>query len=173
MGAIPEKIVNATVFSEGAMQIGVADVELPDIEYLTETVSGLGIAGEVESPTLGHFKSMVLKLKWKSETPQKAKLSAPIAHFLDIRGSVQAFDQDKGAYGTYSVRVVCKAIPKKSGLGKLEPGKPQDAEQEFEVIYIKVSVAGEEVLEIDKYNFIFRVNGVDYLESVRRDLGIS
>ena len=171
--SIPEKLINAKVYKDGEELIGVADVELPEIENLTETISGLGIAGEVESPVLGHFKGMTLKLKWRAETPAAAKLFAPKAHQLDIRASIQEWDQDAGTYSTYPVKVVVKAIPKKGQLGKLEPGKPQDAEQEFEVNYIKVWVKGEEKLEIDKYNFICKIDGVDYLESVRRDLGMS
>lgn len=169
--AVPEKLVNARVYREGERLVGIADVELPEIEFVTETVSGLGVAGEVESPTLGHFKPMVLKLKWRTKTPAAAQLLAPKAHQLDIQASIQEWDQDKGTYATYPVKVVVKAIPKKGSLGKLEPGKPQDAEQEFEVTYIKVWVKGQEMIEADKYNFIYKVDGVDYLESVRRDLG--
>jgi len=171
--AIPEKLINAKVYKEGEMLVGIADAELPEVEPLTETVSGFGIAGEVESPTLGHFKPMVLKLKWRTKTPAAAQLLAPKAHQLDIRASIQEWDQDAGTYSTYPVKVVVKAIPKKGQLGKLEPAKPQDAEQEFEVTYMKMWIKGQEMVEIDKYNFIYKVDGVDYLESVRKDLGMA
>jgi len=45
--AVPEKLVNARVYREGERLVGIADVELPEIEFVTETVSGLGVAGEV------------------------------------------------------------------------------------------------------------------------------
>ena len=58
-------------------------------------------------------------------------------------------------------------------MGSLQPGAATDSEQEFEVIYIKLFVDGDEVLEIDKYNFVCRINGNDLLASVRSDLGLN
>ena len=52
---VPEKLINFRVYLDGNNLIGVADVELPSIEAMTETVKGAGIAGEIDSPTLGHF----------------------------------------------------------------------------------------------------------------------
>ena len=123
--SIPEKLINAKVYKDGEELIGVADVELPEIENLTETISGLGIAGEVESPVLGHFKGMTLKLKWRAETPAAARLFAPRAHQLDIRASIQEWDQDVGTYSTYPVKVVVKAIPRKDSLGSLSLENPR------------------------------------------------
>jgi hypothetical protein len=44
--------------------------------------------------------------------------------------------------------------------------------REFEVTYLKVSVDGKEIVEIDKYNYICRINGKDYLKEVRQALGL-
>lgn len=63
---IPERLINFTVYGEGNRIIGVADAKLPSIEMMTETVSGAGIAGELESGTLGHFKPMTVSLKWRN-----------------------------------------------------------------------------------------------------------
>ena len=71
------------------------------------------------------------------------------------------------------VRVSVRCIPKRTGLGSLEVGSTTDSESEFELTYIKIYVNDIERLEIDKYNFKFVVNGVDYLSSVRRrDMGL-
>lgn len=48
-----------------------------------------------------------------------------------------------------------------------------DASNEFEVTYIKISLDGNEILEIDKYNYICKINGKDYLKDIRQVLGLA
>lgn len=169
---IPEKLINFRVYTDGNDLIGAADVELPDLEYITETISGAGVAGEVDSPVIGHFKSMSLKLKWRTFNAGAVKLMGAKAHPLDLRGSIQRYDAGSGEYAAMPMKVVMRGMPKKAGLGKFEMGKPMDNESEFEVVYLKVWLDGTEVLEIDKMNFICRINGTDALADVRKHLGL-
>ena len=53
---IPSKINSFNVYKDGTRLIGISEeVTLPDFGSLTETLSGPGILGEVDDPTLGHF----------------------------------------------------------------------------------------------------------------------
>jgi uncharacterized protein len=169
---IPERLINFRVYVDGDNQAGVATVDLPDIEFMTDTVSGAGIAGEVDSPTLGHLSSMALTITWRTITDYAMKLAAPKMHSLDFRGSQQINNAADGTLESIPVRVSVKATPKRMGLGSLEVGSTTDSESEFEITFMKIWVDGEELVEIDKYNFKFVVDGVDYLESVNSDLGI-
>ena len=63
---VPEKLINFRVYENGNDLVGVADVELPSLETMTETVKGAGVAGEVDSPVMGHFGSMELTLNWRT-----------------------------------------------------------------------------------------------------------
>jgi len=47
-----------------------------------------------------------------------------------------------------------------------------DTKNTFEVDYIKISIDGKERVELDKYNYICKVDGVDYLSAVREALGL-
>ena len=38
---------------------------------------------------------------------------------------------------------------------------------------MKLSIDGSEILEIDKYNYIHKILGVDYMAEVRRNLGMA
>ena len=44
---VPEMLRNFRVYEESYDMIGTADVELPTLEALTETIKGAGIAGEI------------------------------------------------------------------------------------------------------------------------------
>ncbi|MFJ1230860.1 phage major tail tube protein [Yersinia proxima] len=168
---IPERLINFRGYREGKYVIGIADVTLPSIEAITETLSGSGIAGELETPVLGHFKSMTVSIKWRTITKESIVLGSQESHQVTFRGAMQLYDAGTGKYKTSAVVVEMKIIPKKISLGNLQPAKPTEGENEFEVIYIKLSIDGDEVLEIDKLNFICAINGSDILQTVREDLG--
>jgi P2 family phage contractile tail tube protein len=169
---IPDKLINAKIYSEGGAElIGTASAELPSLEYITESLSGLGIAGELESPVMGHFKSLTFKFTWNVPNKQGMSLLRIGTHHLEVYASVQHLDSGSGEFVSEPVKVVLRGMPKKAGVGKLEPAKKMDPETELECSYIKMWIGGTVVLEIDKFNFIANVMGADMLESVRGDLG--
>ena len=171
---VPEKMINYRVYgNNGADYLGVVDAELPSIEAMTETISGAGIAGEVDSPTLGHFGSIKLTLKWRTVNKKFIEFAAQQAHDLDLRSANQVYDAGSGTYSEEAVRITCRAVPRNLALGSLVVGKSADSSTEFEVLQMRVYIDGNEVLELDKYNFIYRVNGVDYLKGVRGSLGLN
>lgn len=170
---VPERLINFRVYAEGNDLLGVANVELPSLEAMSDTVSGAGIAGEVESPILGHYGSMTTTFTWRTISADLTRLAEQKAHALDLRGSQQVYDAALGTYSTVPVRVSLRAVPKSISLGSFEVGASTDSESEFEVLYIKVDVGGKTLVEIDKYNYIARFNGEDKLASVRKDLGLA
>lgn len=172
MPKVPERLVNYRVYDSDSKELlGLSDVELPKFESLTETINGAGIAGDFESVVLGHFKSQALKLKWLVPTSEAVVLLTPVMHALDLRGSVQNQDPSSGALGTTPFRVAVRGMVKGLSLGKFEPGKRMDADIDVEIASISVFHEGVELIQFDKFNFVYKVLGVDYLRSVRLDMG--
>lgn len=171
--SVPERLINFRVYNEANVLMGTATVDLPEIQAMSDTVSGAGIAGEVDSPVLGHFQAMSATINWRTVETAALELAKQQAHQIEIRGSQQHYDTATGKITTVPIRVVMRAIPKNSGLGSLEPGSTTDSSTEFEVVYLKISVDGKEKVEIDKYNYIAKFGDTDMLESVRKDLGMS
>ncbi len=169
---IPAVLTNAKIYREGLDQLGVGNLELPAFEAMTESITGLGIAGEMEMPVKGHFKSMSVKLTWNTINDNAVSLLEPKAHHLDIRGSIQEYDPGTGLFVDKPVKVVVRSLPKSNGIGKWEPGKKMDPETTLEVAYLKLWMNGQERVEVDKFNFIFRINGQDMLADVRKNLGM-
>lgn len=173
MNQVPEKLISFRVYEDGADLLGVADAELPSLKAMTEEVKGAGIAGKVDSPVLGHYDSMTIKLSWRTVTRPTVSLAQPKVHSLDLRGAIQVMNAGAGEYKVVPLKVAVRCIPKDTGLGKLDVGAKSDASNEFEVVYIKVTLDGETVLEIDKYNYICIIDGVDFLKQVREALGLA
>ena len=64
--AIPSKINNYNVYNVAERLIGVGDeVPLPDFEALADTISGAGILGELDDPTVGHFSNMEMEIPFR------------------------------------------------------------------------------------------------------------
>lgn len=169
---VPEKLINFRVYDDGNDLLGVADCALPNLEAMTETVSGAGIAGEVDSPVLGHYGSMTATINFRTITKSATRLAAQRAHSIEFRGSQQVYDAGNGEYKTVPIKVATRLVPKTVTLGNLNVGAQTETSNEFEVLYLKVWLDGEVQMEIDKYNYIARVGEVDYLASVRHDLGL-
>ena len=170
---VPEKLINYCVYKDSTDYIGLADVTLPTLEAMTETVSGAGIAGEVDSPTLGHYSSMETVLNWRVLEKNNLALAAPNGVQLDLRGAQQIYDSSSGKYAVRSVKIAILGVNKSTELGKFEPGTTTDTANTLETTYIKVDVDNETVLEIDKYNYICNIDGVDYMKEVREALGLA
>lgn len=167
-----ERTIAFTVYNESNVPLGLVTVDLPVLEAMSDTVSGAGIAGEVESPVLGHYGSMTTTFTWRTIEPEAMELSTPVPHYVVLRSSQQTYDSANGIYGSTPVRMSMRIVPKTVTLGTFATGASTETEQEFEVLYLKVYIDNREVLEIDKYNTVARFNGVDVLEPVRADLGM-
>ena len=72
---IPDRTINFNVTAdEGNIFLGVGTVDLPEIQKMTDTLSGSGIAGEVETPIPGHFQSMETTINWNAITTEALNL---------------------------------------------------------------------------------------------------
>lgn len=174
MTAIPQKLTHFRVYADNDSEtlIGVADVTLPTIEFMTDTLKGAGIGGEIDVPIIGHFSSMTLTLNWISTTNKMFLLARPETHALTLRGSIQVHDLDpakrKPIHKPIKINVSC--VPKKIEPGKFEIAAGQDASTELEVFYLKIWYDDAPQIEIDKYNLKYKVGDVDYLDQVRENL---
>ena len=92
MANVPEKLINFKVYQDGNDLVGIADVQLPSLDAMTETVKGAGIAGEFDSPVLGHFGSMETVLNWRTLEKRNIMLAMQTGVNLDLRGAQQIYD---------------------------------------------------------------------------------
>ena len=168
---VPEKSNNFTVYVDREEQSGIAEGSFPNVSSMTSEIRGAGIAGVIESPGLGHMQSITVELTWRVITDKFLDLLKPGGHELDMYAEHMSFDAGRGEYVSRSINVYMKAVTKEYELGRLVVNDSAETKTTHEVYYMKLFVDGREELEIDKYNFIYRVRGTDYLSETRRALG--
>lgn len=166
-----QSVINFAVYEDSTEFVGLAKVTLPDLTALTQSISGAGIAGNVESVLLGHYEAMTLGLSFRNTTKQVIRLAEPRRHNIDLRVAQQDEDTVKGTVATRSVKHVMVVIPKSTKGGTVAPATPTDGSGEYAVRYWATYIDGKKVQEIDQMNFICYINGVDYLADVRKALG--
>ena len=167
---IPEKINEYNAYLDGTKMIGVAAAStLPEVNMQTSTVSGMGVNGEIDSPTLGQFESMEQEVQFNTLYSSAVDMLNPLnAINLTFRAAQQVYDKSTGGgYAFKSLRIVEMGRVKKFKPGKIEKNNSMEATVTLELTYILVEVDGVEILAIDKLNQVYNVNGVDMLADVR------
>lgn len=172
MNKVPELLTNYTVYLEGSERIGTSDIELPSLEAMTNTTTGAGISGEFDSPIAGHYAAMKAKLNFRTLDVPVFTLATQKHHNMVFRGSQQVLNLSTGLWEHQGIKVTIRGIPIVNELGKFEVASTTDSAVELSVSYIKVEIGGKEMLEIDVFNFIAKINGVDPLKKVRENLGM-
>ncbi len=171
MNIVKDKLIGFTVFS-GSRELGAADITLPDIEYMSDTMKGAGINGEVDMPTKGMVGKLGIKIEWRTINSDITDLSAPKAHDLEFRGAQQSYESGMGELRTESVRVFVRAVPKKTNLGKFSQSNTTGSSNEMECVYFKMDIDGITKIEIDKFARVCNINGFDFYADVREALGL-
>lgn len=172
MKSIPEVINNYNVYGGDTEEkfVGISgEITLPTFDMTTHTMTGAGILGEIENPVVGQFKSTDMEIPFRmicedafslmrSDTPMK----------LTIRGSQQYTDAETGATAYTQVRVVIRGKCKGFEGGKMKVAEETDTKVKAELWYILIEVGGKTLLELDKLNSVYVVDGVDMLAEVNK-----
>lgn len=166
-----ESVINFAVYEDSVEYVGMAGVTLPNLAAIVQTLSGAGIAGNVEVPVLGHYDVMSLTLNFRTTTEHSVRLSEPRRHNIDLRVAQQIEDTVAGEVKVQSVKHVLVVVPKTDTGGSIAPAAPTNGSGEYSVRYWATYIDGAKVREIDPLNFICVVNGVDYLADVRKAIG--
>lgn len=167
---IPELLTNVKVYSDGTSAHGTANVKLPTIEAMSETITGAGISGEVEVPVTGHFKAMKLEIEFYNMNSVFSGLNVGESCNLQIRGSLQVYEQGKRDDVPVKISVLGRVLS--SERGTLEPGKKTSPKTTISIEYYKEELNGQVLTEIDPLNFIAILNGKNILAKVAENLGL-
>lgn len=165
---IPEKVYDYNAYDDTEKLIGIAgEVTLPTLEQMSETMSGAGIMGEYESTTAGHFGSMEAELQFRTLYQQSFKLMEYSGRPLILRAIQQAMNTQTRKIEYRPLKITMIYQPKNLNLGQLAKGAATETSNTLEVTYIKVEENGVVLLEVDKLNYKYVLNGVDQLKGIR------
>lgn len=171
MSKIAEKInlFNAYLGSANAanMLIGVTDeLTLPEFENMSETISLAGMAGEVDSPSPGQFKSVQFEIPFSNISAEALKAAADDSKTIILRAAQEQVDTESLNKTSIGRVITVKGMTKSINYGKLKKGGYGNPSIKKEVVYYKEEFDGEVITEIDKFNTVCIINGKNIMQDV-------
>ena len=159
---VPQVINDYNAYTEDDLLIGLADeITLPKIKNKTTSVSGMGIAGEVDSPVPGQLESMEATLNLNTKYSFATKMMIPNKNIqITLRAALQN-DIKNGGYTYKGLRVVLGGRPKELDPGKLKRADTMGSTTTLEVTRYLMEVDGTTVIDIDKFAGRYYVDGED------------
>ena len=144
--------------------------QLPSIETATSELKGAGILGAIDMPSSGQINAMTFAMNLRSINKNSGLLAKPGLRNIELR-----FARDVVTSGGQTIpegaKIFITGINKKVDPGKVEQGATMDGSADFEVLRYRQVIDGIETLLIDKLNYIYKVDGVDYMQAIRQMLG--
>ena len=165
MPKIDETVIGFAVYEDATEYYGMSEVTLPEISNLTEEISGAGMGGKVEAVIL------TTTFNFRTVTKNAIKLHEPREHHIDLRVAQQNKNTTKGVTEIGKVKHLLTITPKKLNPGKVATASAAEVSGEYATTYYATYIDGKKVLEIDPLNYIYFVNGQDWLADVRKALG--
>lgn len=167
----PEAYIDFEVYENSRNYLGVASVNLPNINYLVQQITGAGISGNVDAVLIGMVDAMATTFNFRSAMESAVSLLKPEKHILDMRVAEQHWDTMNSERNVVADKFVMVAEPKNFTPGTVAPASLADTNLEMSVKYYAGYKDGKQVWEIDPFNYICTIDGVDYMAPVRRALG--
>lgn len=162
-------VIASTLLVDGKEIDDNISCQLPSIELQTAEIKGAGIMGSIDMPSSGQIGGLTFTVNLRSVNKNSGELLKPGIRNIELRFARDVITSS-GTAIKEGTKIFITGINKKLDPGKVEANGTMDGSADFEVLRYRIVVDGYETLLIDKLNYIFKVNGVDYMESVRAAL---
>lgn len=168
-------IISGSVIAHKLLTDGVevddnVSCQLPSIEVQTGEVKGAGIMGSIDMPVTGQIGSMTFSISLRAINKKSVALVKPGVQNIELRFSKDVLNAS-GQKVPEGTKIFISGMNKKYDPGKVETPTNMDGSIDFEVIRYRQVIDGVETLLIDKRNYVYKVNGVDYMQQIRSILG--
>lgn len=163
---IPDKINNFNVYQDTVTPdnrlLGVTDeVTLPTFTLKSENLNLAGFAGDLDSPTEGQFESATIEITFSNISKQALALLEDDTKPVIMRSAQEFIDKETGTKKMVGRAITVKGMTKAVNLGSLKVGGYGNPSITKEITYYKDVVDDEVIMEVDKINYKYVVNGVD------------
>lgn len=166
--------LNCACYEDGKQFLGVAKIKLPDLEFETFLVKGLGLMGSTELPALGQLKPMKMTIDFTDANEAQYRLAELRAHLLDLRVIKEGYESTTSELTQTDHQYIIQCQPIKAPGGNIEPVSSQEASNEFSVTSLKEYRNGKRCRYIDVIKMIYEDgSGIDRMANIRRQLGMT
>lgn len=166
--AIPKTLRNFGVFVDGRGYLGKSEeVELPKLTIKTEDFRGGGMDAALKMD-MGQepMEASITMLEWNRDLARLWGLANAGGTAITLRGA----QKDQGGEAEPIVVNLRGQVTEIDG-GTWKAGDKATKKLSVAVDYYKLTIDGEDVIEIDIQNMIRKVGGTDQLAAIRQAIG--
>lgn len=156
-------------YKNGKQLIGVAgELTLPEVTSLTDSMEGAGTGGNMDIPVVGLVDDMEMEISFMSLCEDVFSIMDPTeAADITLNGALQGADAGTGAVGYQDISISVRGLVKKFTPGTMKSGGKMGSSVTLGLSYYKLVQNGRTMMEIDRFNGVYTVNGHDVLKDVR------
>lgn len=165
------RLTNANIYLDGNNLLGRAEeIQLPQIKHKMAEHKALGMIGSAEF--FSGIDKLEAKIKWNALYPEVFQTCAnPFkAVQIQVRASLETYNGLGKVQEVPAVAFITGTF-KEFPTGTFKPGENAEFETSMSVNYVKLSIDGEEIMEIDVLENIYKVGGEDILENYKNNIG--
>jgi P2 family phage contractile tail tube protein len=168
--ALPHTLRMFNVFVNGASFVDQAlELKLPKIAMKTEEYTGAGMLGPVK--LLKAIEAMEIEHTYNGPIREIVADFGAEKHDASLLRFMGSYSEE-GTGTDRAVEIIVRGRHNEFDPGDAKGGENGNWKVKSDLTYYKQVVDGEEWLEIDVVNKIFRVMGVDRLAAHRRNIGL-
>lgn len=168
----PNGHIDYLMYENGGALIGVGKVKMPNIKYKTVNAQGAGLMGEVTIPLAGMIDPMIINIDFSSVTDAIVQLGTNEWHDVVLYAADQYFDSVTRKEELEQNRFEMSIRPTEIDQGTIQTASAADASGAYSVCKYTVYKDGVKVIDIDQFNQVHEINGVDNAAAVRKALGM-
>ncbi|WP_374518875.1 phage major tail tube protein [Undibacterium squillarum] len=167
---MPSKLKNFNLFNDGISYLGqVPELTLPKLSRKMEDYVAGGMTGPIEVD----YMNEKIELDWTAggllvDALQQYGAITHNAVQLRFAGAYQRDDSGE----VDAVEIVVRGRHKEIEMGNAKMGDKSDHKYKTTCSYYKLTVNGEDIIELDFINGVEVVGGVDRTEEIRRAIGV-
>lgn len=166
------KVFDANIFINNASTHGQAsEVTCPDLSAVMTEYKAMGMIGTAEF--FNGFEKMESTIKWTypNNSVQKACANPMVPIDFMVRSSKAEYD-NTGILSEKPIVIYMRGYSKKHPGGTFKTKEDTELETTLSILYYKLEIDGEEIVELDVMNNIYKVGGEDLTAERRQNLGI-
>lgn len=160
------------LYKDGEALPGVVKVSMPDIVYKKVNCEGAAMMGTAEIPLAGMIDAMTVNMEFSSYDAM-IELGTNEWHDVALYQAEQYFDGVNRTEELRELRFELSIRPLSNGMGDVQAFTAHNNKGSFSVCKYAVYSDDEEIIYIDQFACIHRVNGVDNAAKVRKAIGMT
>ena len=159
-------VVADSVYADNVLVARDVSFTLPGIVFLTADVQAMG---NMSVPLVGLIENMELSITKIGIDDGYSRMNRLEKQNLEFRW-IQSVVKADGTQTTEGCKAFVRTMPSSTPEIGVELGNATENENTYNVTRMQIYVNGKEVLLVDRLSQILKVNGKDYMSSIRNYL---